>query len=88
MTLQEAGGLVSLVAELDGRVVSERTAVAWHSLLAGLSAQEARDAVRAHYAVETRRIMPADVLRLARRARRAGRVENITRTRLELEAGS
>lgn len=75
MKRSEVSKLLSLAAAYDRRTIGEVDVEAWHELLSHIDSEDARRAVLAHYADETRWIMPADVLRGVRkiRAERADR---------------
>ncbi len=68
MTRTEVAAMLAACSALDGRVVTDDTVSAWHDVLGGLPLDRAVPAVREHYRTETRRLMPADVVRLARQA--------------------
>jgi hypothetical protein len=72
MNRTEAGVLLSVAAAFDSRTIGEADAMAWSAALADTSFDDARDAVIAHYADFTDRVMPAHIktrVRVARRER-------------------
>ncbi|MEU9558020.1 zinc finger domain-containing protein [Streptomyces fumanus] len=69
MTPAETAALLSFAAAFDRRTLGEADVLAWHTVLADIAFEPAKAAVTAHYATETRWIMPADIRQhvLARR---------------------
>lgn len=89
--IADAGKILAKAALLDPRISAANHAatMAWAELLAdlgaGLTADDLLPAVVVHYATSTERILPADVLRIAR-DRRRDRCERSDEHRAELEA--
>lgn len=63
MTKTEVALLLSLIAAYDQRTIGNADVEAWHAVAqhARWDNDKVRQAVVAHYARETRRIMPADI---------------------------
>lgn len=61
MTPSQTAELLGFAAAFDRRTVGKADALAWHTILADIDFTAAREAVAAHYAAETRWIMPADI---------------------------
>jgi hypothetical protein len=61
MTPSQTAELLGFAAAFDRRTVGKADALAWHTILADITFDAAKQAVAAHYAVETRWIMPADI---------------------------
>ncbi|WP_225811284.1 zinc finger domain-containing protein [Streptomyces spinosus] len=61
MTPAETAALLSFAAAFDRRTIGEADVLAWQTVLADIGFEPAKAAVTAHYAVETRWIMPADI---------------------------
>jgi hypothetical protein len=62
MTPSETAELLALCAAFDSRTIGEADVYAWQLALdETLTLDRAKDAVAAHYAHQTRRVMPADV---------------------------
>ncbi|MFF8997105.1 hypothetical protein ACF1GW_30775 [Streptomyces achromogenes] len=61
MTPAEIAALLSFAAAFDRRTLGEADVLAWHTVLGDVTFDAAKAAVTAHYAVETRWIMPADI---------------------------
>lgn len=74
MNRSEVAILLGVAAAYDQRTVGEADVVAWHELLGDQSAADAVQAVKNHYATETRRVMPVDVISGVKRIR-ADRLE-------------
>ncbi|MFF4403777.1 hypothetical protein [Streptomyces sp. NPDC001404] len=70
MTPSQIGELLAFCAAFDRRTVGRADVLAWHTVLGAVDFDAAREAVAAHYAVETRWIMPADIMTTVRAARR------------------
>jgi len=70
MNRAETARLLGLAAAFDQRTVGDADVVAWSTVLDWVPFTDGVAAVKAHYAVEVRRVMPADVLGFARRVRR------------------
>lgn len=70
MTIEEAIDLLSLAAAYDRRTIGESDAVAWHAALDDIAFGEAQAAVIAHYRDSRDWLMPADVRRRVKAARR------------------
>lgn len=61
MTPSETAELLGFCAAFDRRTVGKADVLAWQAVLADIDYDAARQAVAAHYATETRWIMPADI---------------------------
>ncbi|WP_051814527.1 hypothetical protein RFN58_07060 [Streptomyces iakyrus] len=61
MTPAETAALLSFAAAFDRRTIGEADVLAWQTVLADIRFDPAKAAVAAHYARETRWIMPADI---------------------------
>jgi hypothetical protein len=61
MTPAETAELLGLAAAFDRRTIGRTDIAAWTAVLADLELDAAKQAVTAHYATETRWIMPADI---------------------------
>ena len=72
MTPSQAAELLAFAAAFDRRTVGKADALAWHTVLADIDHDDARRAVAAHYATETRWIMPADIRQAVRAAHDEG----------------
>lgn len=70
MNRAETARVLAKAAAYDQRTVGEADVLAWHEILERVDLTDALDAVRRHYTASVERIMPADVVRLARDARR------------------
>lgn len=62
MQVSEAAQLLLWAQGVDGRVLSELSARAWHQLIGHVDYDDALAAVQQHYREEHRWVMPADVL--------------------------
>jgi hypothetical protein len=62
VNLADMSDLLTLDAHITGRSPDEATAVAWLLILADIPAEDAADAIRAHYQNARRWIMPADIV--------------------------
>ena len=73
MTPAETAELLGLCAAFDRRTIGKTDVLAWQTVLADVDIEAAKAAVTAHYAAETRWIMPADIRQavLKRRAEAA-----------------
>ncbi|MFI0233110.1 hypothetical protein [Streptomyces sp. NPDC017086] len=69
MTPAETAALLSFAAAFDRRTLGEADVLAWHTVLSDITFDAAKQAVAAHYAVETRWIMPADIRQHVLKAR-------------------
>ncbi len=69
MTSAEASSVLALAAVYDQRTVGEADVRGWADALGGVAVGDALEAVKAHYRARRDRVMPADVLVLARSAR-------------------
>lgn len=69
MTLAETAELLALCAAFDNRHVEEASVEAWHSVLAPYPLPDCRDAVKAYYAEQSERVMPAHIKALVRKIR-------------------
>ncbi|WP_318205347.1 hypothetical protein [Streptomyces sp. SCL15-4] len=69
MTPAETAALLSFAAAFDRRTLGETDVLAWHTVLHDITFDAAKAAVTAHYAVETRWIMPADIRQHVLKAR-------------------
>lgn len=69
MTPDETALVLAKAALVDMRTIGEEDVLAWHELLHRIDFPDALDAVRRHYSESRDRLMPADVIRLARLAR-------------------
>lgn len=61
MTPAETAALLAFAAAFDRRTIGETDVLAWQTVLHDIPFQAAKAAVTAHYATETRWIMPADI---------------------------
>jgi hypothetical protein len=62
VNLTDMSDILTLDAHITGRSPDEETAVAWLLILADIPAEDAADAIRAHYQADRRWIMPADIV--------------------------
>jgi hypothetical protein len=69
VTPEQVVDLQLAMSRYDSRNLDEDTSAFYYRQLAAIDYPDALEAVHAHYADETRRMMPADVKRLVRRAR-------------------
>ena len=69
MTPSQVAVLLGMCAAYDSRTVGESDVVAWHAILDKYHLADAREAVIEHYTRSRDRIMPADVVAAARKAR-------------------
>jgi hypothetical protein len=69
MTPSQTAELLGFAAAFDRRTVGKSDALAWHTILHDIDYQDAKAAVAAHYATETRWIMPADIRNAVTKAR-------------------
>lgn len=69
MTPAQTSELLAFCAAFDRRTVGKADVLAWQTVLADIDYDAARGAVSAHYADETRWIMPADIRTAVRAAR-------------------
>ncbi|MFI8294469.1 hypothetical protein ACIGCZ_00830 [Streptomyces nigra] len=69
MTPAETAELLGLCAAFDRRTIGKTDVLAWQTVLADVTAEAAKQAVTAHYATETRWIMPADIRQAVLRQR-------------------
>lgn len=69
MTPAQTAALLAMCAAYDQRTIGQADVAAWHAALDGIHPDDARAAVVAHYRRSRERIMPADVVAAARRAR-------------------
>lgn len=70
MNRAEVAAVLSLCSAFDSRTIGEADVLAWHEILGHVPFADARVAVTQHYAAESKRAMPADVLAGVRRIRR------------------
>ncbi|NUP19241.1 MAG: hypothetical protein HOZ81_24745 [Streptomyces sp.] len=77
MTPAETAELLGLCAAFDRRTIGKTDVLAWQTVLADIDPDAAKQAVTAHYAAETRWIMPADI-RATVQAQRAARLAQHT----------
>lgn len=70
MNIAETAYVLTAAAAFDQRTIGEADAAAWHAVIGHLQRDECLAAVKAHYAAQTRRLMPADVIDLVLSARR------------------
>lgn len=89
MNAREANVLLTHITLLDGRFKrtpeeQAQMAVAWSGVLADVTLEDARGAVDEHYAVETRGVMPADIV-AACPVRSSSWAGNVTEQRLASE---
>lgn len=63
MTLAETADLLSIAAGIDQRTIGEADVRAWHMVLDDIPFDAAAAALRDHYRTETRRVLPADIIR-------------------------
>jgi len=71
VTPAQTAALLAVCAAYDARTVGDADVAAWTAVLDGVDPADARDAVIAWYRDHRERIMPADVVAHARRARAA-----------------
>lgn len=76
MTPSQTAELLAFAAAFDRRTLGKADVLAWHTVLTDIDYEAAKQAVTAHYATETRWIMPADI-RQAVRKQRADTANNI-----------
>lgn len=69
MTPSQTAELLTFCAAFDRRTIGKADVLAWHTVLADIDYDAARHAVTAHYATETRWIMPADIRQAVRKHR-------------------
>ncbi|MBC2903186.1 hypothetical protein [Streptomyces cupreus] len=69
MTPAETAELLGLCAAFDRRTIGRTDVAAWTTVLADIDLTAAKAAVTAHYATETRWIMPADIRQAVRQHR-------------------
>lgn len=69
MTPAETAALLAFAAAFDRRTIGEADVLAWQTVLHDIPFEPAKAAVTAHYAAETRWIMPADIRQTVRRNR-------------------
>jgi hypothetical protein len=87
VTRAETAAVLTLAATFDRRSVGDADVLAWHDVLADITLEEARDAVKAHYARSREWLMPADVRAFVLDARRhAADARHDTRVRRMLAA--
>ena len=70
MTIEEVIDLLAVAAAFDQRTIGEADAVAWHAAIGDLDFADARAAVIGHYRESRDRVMPADVFKRVKAARR------------------
>ena len=70
MTPEETAKLLATCATYDNRKVGTLDVVAWHRVVGDLPFRDSEQAVFAHYAESGERIMPADIRRRVKEARR------------------
>jgi hypothetical protein len=63
MEKHETAQLVFWLQGVDGRVLNELTVNVWHELVGHVAYESALGAARDHYRDESRKLMPADVLK-------------------------
>lgn len=66
MTPEDVVDVLTKAAAFDQRTVGEADVLAWHEVLYRVDREDALAAVTRHYTDSRDRIMPADVVRLAR----------------------
>lgn len=66
MTPDQVALVLTKAAAIDQRTIGAADVMAWHEILERVAFDDATEAVRRHYAASRDRIMPADVLRIAR----------------------
>jgi hypothetical protein len=71
MTPSQTAELLTFCAAFDRRTIGKADVLAWHTVLADIDHEAAKQAVTQHYAVETRWIMPADIRGAVHRNRSA-----------------
>lgn len=71
MTPAQTAELLAFCAAFDRRTVGKADVLAWQTVLADIDFNAAKSAVTAHYAEETRWIMPADIRGAVREIRHA-----------------
>ena len=69
MTPSQTAELLAFAAAFDRRTLGKADVLAWHTVLADVDYEAAKQAVTAHYATETRWIMPADIRHTVRKTR-------------------
>lgn len=69
MNRGDVARLLAVCAAYDQRTAGEADVLAWAELIGDLNAADAVQAVKNHYATETRRVMPVDVITGVRRIR-------------------
>lgn len=69
MTPEDVIDVLAKAAAFDQRTVGQADILAWHEILHRLERSDALEAVTRHYAESRERLMPADVVRLARMAK-------------------
>lgn len=69
MNPADVARVLTKASAFDQRTIGEADVMAWHEILGRVELADGLDAVRRHYTASSDRIMPADVLRLARVAR-------------------
>lgn len=76
MTPSQTAELLAFCAAFDRRTIGKADTLAWHTVLSDIDFDAAKQAVTAHYATETRWIMPADIRQTVRK-QRADTADNI-----------
>lgn len=78
---RNVAGLLTLMSGIDGRDVTPLMVASWADLLMEerrLTAEDCREAIKAHYKSESRRMWPADLVKGCRQIR-AVRAKSVTR---------
>lgn len=81
---RNVAALLTLMSGIDGRDVTPLMVVSWADLLIGerrLTADDCREAIKAHYRSESRRMWPADLVKGCKRIR-AERAKSDTRLQI------
>lgn len=65
MTPADTARVLAKAAAFDQRTIGRTDVAAWHEALADIAADDALDAVTAHYRATSNRLMPSDVRRIA-----------------------
>lgn len=68
MNLADTAQLLLLASGYDGRELSETETHAWHEVIGHLRYDDAAEAIVTHYTHQSKRVMPADVMKACRAA--------------------
>jgi hypothetical protein len=77
VTPEDVVDVLTKAAAFDQRTVGHADVLAWHEVLGRLDRDDALTAVTRHYTESRERVMPADVVRLARVVREERRRETV-----------